>query len=109
MVMVQKIMLNHETEDGSHWFAAVEAQGEGILLTFDNLESTGLRMNGERWISGNQGLDEFIQNGVEKPFMFRGLRSEEFGHFDTLDLDGKSSAITKAIRCSCGGIHLLIT
>lgn len=92
----RKIMLNHETEDGSHWFAAVEAQGEGILLTFDNLESTGLRMNGERWIKWQSRFDEFIQNGVEKPFMFRGLRSEEFGHFDTLDLDGKSSAIIES-------------
>lgn len=92
----KKVNLSHESEDGSHWFAAVEAKGEGILLTFDDLENPSLFTKCERWKMWERRFNDFMLNGVEKQHMFRGLRSEELGHFETLDPAAKAASIVES-------------
>jgi hypothetical protein len=92
----KKVDLSHETEDGSNWFAAVEAKGEGILLTFDDLENPGLSTECDRWNMWENRFNDFISNGVEKQHMFRGLRSEELGYFDNLDPAAKAASIVES-------------
>ena len=68
------VPLSHRAESGTDWFAAVEAQGEGILLTFD-ADST-LFGSGDRWKKWASKFNSNLNLEPEKRHMFRGLRGE---------------------------------
>ena len=56
------VPLNYQDDTGIHWYAAAEAFGEGLLITFDE-ESTGL-FQGIRWNKWINHHNELIEDAV---------------------------------------------
>ena len=70
----RSVPLGNRYESGEEWYAAVEAQGEGILITFDG-DST-LSKVGSQWAKWQQKHVDYLTKPPSNRFNFRGLRRE---------------------------------
>tara|TARA_B110000211_G_scaffold175907_1_gene198828 strand:- start:311 stop:1522 length:1212 start_codon:yes stop_codon:yes gene_type:complete len=70
----KSVPLGNRYESGEEWYAAVEAQGEGILITFDG-DST-LSKVGPHWDKWQNKHTAYLSNPPSNRFNFRGLRRE---------------------------------
>jgi len=70
----KNVPLGNRYESGEEWYAAVEAQGEGILITFDG-KST-LDKSGSNWAKWQQKHTNYLTKPPSNRFNFRGLRRE---------------------------------
>jgi hypothetical protein len=68
------VPLSHRDESLNQWFAAVKAQGEGILITFD--DDSNLCDGGGRWNKWQTKFASLVGAPMDNRYLYRGLRTE---------------------------------